>query len=46
VCSSDLAARIGDTADTGDEGTEEHYDLNDAGTNVIETGSSTVFIGD
>lgn len=40
------AARIGDTADTGDEGTGGHFDLNTAGTNIIETGSSTVFIGD
>lgn len=40
------AARIGDTADTGDQGTTGHFDLNTAGTNVIETGSSTVFIGD
>jgi hypothetical protein len=39
------AARIGDTADTGDEGTGGHYDNNSAGTNVIETGSSTVIIG-
>lgn len=40
------AARIGDTADTGDEGTGSHFDVNSAGTNVIETGSGTVFIGD
>lgn len=40
------AARIGDTADTGDEGTKAHFDMNLPGTNVIETGSSTVFIGD
>lgn len=40
------AARIGDTADTGDEGTGSHFDTNSAGTNVIETGSGTVFIGD
>ena len=40
------AARIGDTADTGDDGTGGHFDLNSPGTNVIETGSSTVFIGD
>lgn len=40
------AARVGDTADTGDEGTGGHFDVNSAGTNVIETGSSTVFIGD
>jgi len=40
------AARIGDTADTGDEGGGGHFDTNSAGTNVIETGSGTVFIGD
>lgn len=40
------AARIGDTADTGDDGTGSHYDVNSAGTNIIETGSETVFIGD
>ena len=40
------AARIGDTADTGDEGTGSHFDVNSAGTNIIETGSQTVFIGD
>ena len=40
------AARIGDTADTGDQGTGSHFDTNSAGTNVIETGSGTVFIGD
>lgn len=40
------AARIGDTADTGDQGTGSHFDNNSPGTNVIETGSSTVFIGD
>ena len=39
------AARIGDTADTGDAGTGSHFDTNSAGTNVIETGSSTVIIG-
>jgi len=39
------AARIGDTADTGDAGTGGHFDTNSAGTNVIETGSSTVIIG-
>lgn len=39
------AARIGDTADTGDRGTGSGTDDNSAGTNVIETGSSTVFIG-
>jgi hypothetical protein len=40
------AARIGDTADTGDQGTGNEKDVNSAGTNVIETGSGTVFIGD
>jgi len=40
------AARIGDTADTGDQGTGSHFDVNAAGTNKIESGSSTVFIGD
>ena len=40
------AARIGDTADTGDEGGGGHFDVNSAGTNIIETGSSTVIIGD
>lgn len=40
------AARIGDTADTGDAGTGSHFDTNSAGTNIIETGSGTVFIGD
>lgn len=40
------AARIGDTADTGDDGGGGHYDTNAPGTNVIETGSGTVFIGD
>lgn len=39
------AARIGDTADTGDDGTGGHYDTNSPGTNVIETGSATVIIG-
>jgi uncharacterized Zn-binding protein involved in type VI secretion len=39
------AARIGDTADTGDAGTGGHFDTNSAGTNVIETGSATVIIG-
>ena len=39
------AARIGDTADTGDAGTGSHFDTNSAGTNVIETGSATVIIG-
>lgn len=40
------AARIGDTADTGDQGLGSHFDVNSSGTNVIETGSGTVFIGD
>jgi hypothetical protein len=40
------AARIGDTADTGDQGTGSDTDVNSAGTNVIESGSGTVFIGD
>ena len=40
------AARVGDTADTGDQGTGSHFDVNSPGTNIIETGSSTVFIGD
>lgn len=40
------AARVGDIADTGDQGTGSHFDVNSAGTNVIETGSTTVFIGD
>ena len=39
------AARLGDTADTGDEGTGSHFDTNSAGTDKIETGSGTVFIG-
>ena len=40
------AARIGDTADTGDMGTGGPNDTNSAGTNIIESGSGTVFIGD
>jgi hypothetical protein len=40
------AARIGDTCDTGDAGTGSHFDTNSAGTDKIETGSGTVFIGD
>ena len=40
------AARIGDTADTGDQGTGSDNDVNSAGTNKIESGSGTVFIGD
>ena len=39
------AARVGDTADTGDDGTGGHFDTNSHGTNVIETGSTTVIIG-
>ena len=39
------AARIGDTADTGDQGTGGPNDTNLAGTNIIETGSGTVVIG-
>ena len=39
------AARIGDTADTGDQGTGGPNDTNSAGTNIIETGSATVVIG-
>lgn len=40
------AARIDDTADTGDEGTGSHFDSNSAGTDKIETGSTSVVIGD
>ena len=40
------AARKGDTADTGDEGGGSDLDVNTAGTNIIEVGSGTVFIGD
>ena len=40
------AARIGDTTDTGDAGTGSHFDSNSAGSDIIETGSGTVFIGD
>lgn len=40
------AARIGDTADTGDQGGGSHFDVNSPGTNIIESGSGTVFIGD
>ena len=39
------AARKGDTADTGDAGTGSHFDTNSAGTDLIETGSGSVFIG-
>jgi hypothetical protein len=39
------AARLGDTADTGDAGGGGHFDTNSAGTDKIETGSGTVFIG-
>ena len=41
----DKAARTNDTVDTGDAGTGSHFDTNSAGTDIIETGSSTVFIG-
>jgi hypothetical protein len=40
------AARIDDTVDTGDAGTGGHFDNNSAGSDKIETGSGTVFIGD
>ncbi|NBP02460.1 MAG: hypothetical protein EBU90_20550 [Proteobacteria bacterium] len=40
------AARIGDVCDTGDAGTGGHFDTNSAGSDKIETGSGTVFIGD
>lgn len=40
------AARIGDTADTKDKGGGSHFDSNSAGSDKIETGSGTVFIGD
>ena len=40
------AARKGDIADKGDQGTGSHFDINSAGTNKIESGSTTVFIGD
>lgn len=40
------AARIGDTSDTGDGGTGSHFDTNSEGTNIIESGSRSVFIGD
>jgi len=43
---SPMAARVGDTADTGDAGTGSHFDTNSAGSDEIETGSQTVFIGD
>ena len=39
------AARKGDTADTKDEGTGSHFDSNSAGSDLIETGSGSVFIG-
>ena len=41
-----LAARKNDTADTGDEGGGSHFDVNTAGTDIIEEGSPTVLIGD
>jgi hypothetical protein len=40
------AARIDDTVDTGDAGTGGDIDNNSAGTDKIESGSGTVFIGD
>jgi hypothetical protein len=40
------AARIDDTVDTGDAGTGSDIDSNSAGTDKIESGSGTVFIGD
>lgn len=40
------AARIGDTSDTGDDGGGGHFDTNPPGSNKIESGSGTVFIGD
>jgi hypothetical protein len=40
------AARVGDFADHGDGGTGGDFDVNSSGTNIIETGSGTVFIGD
>ena len=39
------AARVGDTADTGDAGGGSHFDSNAAGTDDIISGSSTVYIG-
>jgi len=39
------AARVDDPADTGDAGTGGHFDVNSAGTDKIESGSTTVFIG-
>ena len=39
------AARVDDTADTGDAGAGGHFDVNSAGTDKIETGSTSVFIG-
>jgi len=44
--SDQLAARKNDTADTGDAGGGSHFDVNAAGTDIIETGSPTVLIGD
>ena len=40
------AARIDDVVDTNDAGTGGHFDDNAAGSDKIETGSGTVFIGD
>ena len=39
------AARVDDTADTGDAGAGGHFDVNSAGTDKIESGSTSVFIG-
>ena len=39
------AARVDDPADTGDAGAGGHFDVNSAGTDKIESGSTTVFIG-
>lgn len=39
------AARIDDTADTGDEAAAKSFKDNEAGTDKIETGSGSVFIG-
>jgi len=39
------AARVDDPADTGDAGTGGHFDVNSAGTDKIEAGSTSVFIG-
>ena len=39
------AARVDDPADTGDAGAGGHFDVNSAGTDKIESGSTSVFIG-